>query len=337
MTNIIADRVKESTTTTGTGAVTLSGAAQGYRAFSAVCADGDIVPYIISLGSDYEVGVGRYNSAGPTLSRLEVHASSNANALVNFAAGSKDVALTIVARQIEAISVFPITANVMLRYSVRRSQTDLDTNGYVTKLYDISGNARHSDVVTAKPKYLDRCFNNKFPGLRFNGSSRVTFSALPGLGAPLAATIVFIVQNCQGASGNGHLYNWSGNPIGFGPSSPMDFMYNGTLPAAHPAGNAVNLVDLPPQFLGHPAISIHAFAGVASVQSINGREVTVSPGTGATGATNSFTVGSDSAAGPGNFSKLILAEFAVISGTLTGTDRTKLVRYAEAEWGIKSP
>lgn len=101
MARIVADRVQETTTSTGTGAITLAGAMVGYRAFSAVCADGDDVAYEIhAVDGDgapsgaWEVGFGRWNTGG-TLTRREVVASSNAGAAVNFAAGSKRVSLTV--------------------------------------------------------------------------------------------------------------------------------------------------------------------------------------------------------------------------------------------------
>jgi hypothetical protein len=334
--NIVADRVKESTTTTGTGDITLAGAAAAHRTFGSVCADGDIVPYCIAGPSEWEVGVGMYVASGTKLTRLEVHGSSNANALVNFSSGSKDVFLTVVSRQLDAIAAFPITSNLYARYSARRSRIDLDTNGYVTKWYDISGNARDSDTAAAnKCKYMDRVLNNKYPAVVNTSSNTLKFSALAAQGSPFTCTLVFIVQNMKGFSGNGHLYNWAGNPIGFGPASPLDRMYNGTLPAAHPGGAGVNDADLPPQFLAHPAVVIHAFNGASSIQSINNREVTVSPGTTAGGATNEFRIfqsntGTDVAKG-------MIGEFFIVTAFLNSTDRLKIVRWAEAEWGIRSP
>lgn len=336
MSNLTADRVKETTTTTGTGDVTLAGASTGYRAFSSACADGDIVPYVISLGSEFETGIGRYNSSGPTLTRLEVHASSNANALVNFSAGSKDVAITLLSRHVEPVAAFPITSNLYARYSARRSQIDLSNNGYVNKWYDISGNGRHSDNNTTNPpKYLDRAINNRYPGIANMSANTLKFSALTALGSPFTATIIVICQNMRGFSGNGHLYNWAGNPIGFGPVCPLDRMYNGTLPAVHPGAAGVNDADLPPQFLAHPAVVIHAYNGASSIQSINNREATVSPGTTAGGTTNEFRIFQSNTAT--DVSKGIIGEIIIVNAFLNSTDRVKVVRWAEAEWGIKSP
>lgn len=87
----VADRVRETTTTTGTGTITLSGTSPtGYQTFSAV-GNGNTTYYTINAGAQWEVGIGTYLSAGPTLSRDTVLASSNSGSLVDFAAGIKDV------------------------------------------------------------------------------------------------------------------------------------------------------------------------------------------------------------------------------------------------------
>ena len=87
----VADRVRDTTTTTGTGTITLSGTPPtGYQSFSAV-GNGNTTYYTINAGSQWEVGIGTYSGAGPTLSRDTVLASSNSGSLVDFAAGTKDV------------------------------------------------------------------------------------------------------------------------------------------------------------------------------------------------------------------------------------------------------
>jgi hypothetical protein len=92
---ILADRVRDTTTTTGTGTVTLSGTAPtGYQTFEAGVGNTNTTYYTINAGSQWEVGLGTYSSSGPTLSRDVVLSSSNGNALVNFAVGTKDVFVT---------------------------------------------------------------------------------------------------------------------------------------------------------------------------------------------------------------------------------------------------
>jgi len=92
---VLADRVQETTTTTGTGTVTLAGASTGFQSFAAV-GNGNSTFYTIAdaSGSDWEVGIGTYTSSGTTLSRDTVLSSSNSGSLVNFSAGTKNVFVT---------------------------------------------------------------------------------------------------------------------------------------------------------------------------------------------------------------------------------------------------
>ena len=92
---VLKDRVKETSTTAGTGTLTLDGAVSGFQSFSAV-GNGNSTYYAIvdSITGDWEVGIGTYTSSGTTLSRTTVLSSSNAGSLVTFAANSKDVFVT---------------------------------------------------------------------------------------------------------------------------------------------------------------------------------------------------------------------------------------------------
>lgn len=93
---VVADRVKETTTSTGTGAISLAGAEPNFRTFSSVLSDGDTTYYAIidDTNTAFEVGLGTYASSGNTITRTTVLSSSNSNNAVNFSAGSKDVLLT---------------------------------------------------------------------------------------------------------------------------------------------------------------------------------------------------------------------------------------------------
>ena len=92
---VLADRVQETTTTTGTGSVTLGGAVTGYQSF-AVIGNTNTTFYCIADqgGANWEVGIGTYSTTGPTLARTTVLASSNSGSLVNFTAGVKTVFVT---------------------------------------------------------------------------------------------------------------------------------------------------------------------------------------------------------------------------------------------------
>jgi hypothetical protein len=91
---VLADRVKETTGTTGTGTVTLLGAVSGYQSFSVVGNANTTYYAIVGATTEWEVGIGTYTSSGTTLSRDTVLASSNAGSLVTFSAGTKDVFVT---------------------------------------------------------------------------------------------------------------------------------------------------------------------------------------------------------------------------------------------------
>jgi hypothetical protein len=91
MTLVLKDRVRETTTTTGTGALTLAGAVTGFQTFSAAIGNGNTTYYAISRtgSSEWEVGIGTI-SAG-VLTRTTVLASSNSGSAVSLSAGTKDV------------------------------------------------------------------------------------------------------------------------------------------------------------------------------------------------------------------------------------------------------
>lgn len=97
MPHITADRVRDTATTTGTGAFTVTGSAPvSYRTFSAVCATSDTFYYCIAhqTADEWEVGLGTY-SALNQITRTTVLRSSNAGVAVNFTAGTKDVFITL--------------------------------------------------------------------------------------------------------------------------------------------------------------------------------------------------------------------------------------------------
>ena len=105
MAYIQKDRVKETTTTTGTGAVTLAGAVAGFQSFSAVMSVADTCYYVIVSGTgvDWETGTGTYSSAS-VLTRTTVLSSSNSGNAVNFASGTKDVFMGPIANQVNDIA-----------------------------------------------------------------------------------------------------------------------------------------------------------------------------------------------------------------------------------------
>ncbi len=94
---VINDRVKETTTTTGTGAVSLGGAVTGFETFAAGIGNSNTVYYCIAHQdqAEFEVGLGTLDGDSSDLTRTTIISSSNSDSAVDFSAGTKDVFCTI--------------------------------------------------------------------------------------------------------------------------------------------------------------------------------------------------------------------------------------------------
>jgi len=125
---LVADRVKESTTTTGTGTLTLLGAATGFTTFVAGVGSGVTVYYTIAGPSEWEVGVG--TTGAGTLTRTTVLSSSNGGSLVNFSAGTKDVFCTYPAGKAVMTDDAATLANKTLTAPTITGTTTLNTVPY---------------------------------------------------------------------------------------------------------------------------------------------------------------------------------------------------------------
>ena len=99
---VINDRVKETSTTTGTGAVSLGGAVTGFETFAAGIGNSNTVYYCIAHQDqdEFEVGLGTLNGDSSTLTRTTVISSSNSDSAVNLSSGTKDVFCTLPASKL---------------------------------------------------------------------------------------------------------------------------------------------------------------------------------------------------------------------------------------------
>ena len=119
---VLNDRVKETTTTTGTGALTLGGAVTGFETFGTGVGNSNTTYYAVTLGgsAEFEVGLGTLNGDSTTITRTTVISSSNSDSAVNFSAGTKTIFCTI-----------PASKSVFLDASGNLATTTVGTNSKI--------------------------------------------------------------------------------------------------------------------------------------------------------------------------------------------------------------
>ena len=156
---VIKDRVKETTTTTGTGTYTLAGAVTGFETFTANLSNSDTTYYVCTDNTDFEVGLGTFTSSGTTLARTTVLASSNSNNAVNWSSGTRSIFMTYPAdkavfedasNNINGTFVGNITGNVTGNVSgtaatvTGAAQTNITSIGTLASNLNLGG----QDIVT---------------------------------------------------------------------------------------------------------------------------------------------------------------------------------------------
>ena len=137
---VINDRVKETSTTTGTGTIDLAGAETGYESFVSGVGTGNTTYYAIELNSanEWEVGIGTVTDAAPdTLSRDTIISSSNSDAAVNFSAGTKNVFCTLPATR--AMSPSMTATDYLVTHATTLSQDQTIASGVLAGPVTITG------------------------------------------------------------------------------------------------------------------------------------------------------------------------------------------------------
>ena len=135
---VLKDRVKETTTTTGTGTYTLGGAVTGFESFASI-GNGNTTHYCCTDGTDFEIGVGTYTSSGTTLARTTILQSSNSDNAVSWSSGTRDIFCTQPAEKTSFVDNY--TANATLA-------------AFVTALANTSGGA-FTLTLPASPRAND--------------------------------------------------------------------------------------------------------------------------------------------------------------------------------------
>ena len=157
---VLNDRVKETTTTTGTGTFTLAGAVTGFETFGAGVGNSNTTYYAVTLpgSAEFEVGLGTLNSDSSTLARTTVISSSNSDSAVNFSSGTKTIFCTIPASKsvfLDASGNVSVGADLSVGddLTVEGGLIDLRSNSGAAsqiKFYCEVSNA-HAQTLTAQP------------------------------------------------------------------------------------------------------------------------------------------------------------------------------------------
>ena len=217
---VLKDRVKETSTTAGTGTITLDGAVTGFQSFSAV-GNGNSTYYAIvdNATGAWEVGIGTYTSSGTTLSRTTVLSSSNSGSLVSFTSNPKDVFVTypsekavyqdsagvVVQQSFGAITATSAALTTGTVSTTPASNTDIANKQYVDGLVT-QGISYHEPVFVESPNTagnLNATYNNGSSGVGATLTNAGTQVALTIDGVLMAVNKRVLIYNQTNQAENG--------------------------------------------------------------------------------------------------------------------------------------
>lgn len=202
---VLSDRIKETTTTTGTGTYTLAGAETGFESFSSI-GDGNTTYYCCTDGVDFEVGIGTYTATGTTLARTTILQSSNSDDAVNWTSGTRFIFVTQPAEKavfLNASDNIDLADNEKL---ILGSDSDFQvyhngTNGYLQESTNaiIYRSAIHSFRNSADTEQLARFDQNGDVELYYDNSKKLnTGSTGVTVTGTLSATSGIAIDNTSG-------------------------------------------------------------------------------------------------------------------------------------------
>lgn len=213
MAHVVADRVLETSTSTGTGAITLGGALTGFRTFASVAASSDTLFYFVEgvdanglPSGEWETGLGTLGSG--TLTRTAVIASSNAGALVAFSAGTKYVGIGPLAAR--TLGLTPELACVLPAAASEPPAPPADTLAFYAKTL-LPG---HTALKVKRPSGVDAPLQDALAFNRFQKwqgtNTAMVATGAAALTAGTAGTAVTMASGSAKAHQLGMLFSTAG-------------------------------------------------------------------------------------------------------------------------------
>jgi hypothetical protein len=187
---ILVNRAKMTTTTVGTGTITLGSATTGYQSFAdAGVADGQVVRYVIEDGTDWEVGTGTYTASGTTLTRT-VNESSNGDNAISLSGNAVVFVSAAAADVVTPTGTFTLTNKRINPRVVAASATTgtITPNGDTTDVYKAEGLT--GAITIAQPSGTPVDGQKLIIRLKDNGTARaITWTTSAGAFRALGITL----------------------------------------------------------------------------------------------------------------------------------------------------
>jgi len=225
-------------------------------------------------------------------------------------------------------TAFPTISGLELRLSAELSAITHDSQGLVTGVTDISGNARNAvnGSTPGKPRYFKRRFNMEYPALYLDGTNNDHLTVtMPNLAAPV--TVVIVCEELAVGTGDGNIYrDQTARAVGYlsGGNSWSIFSGAGFVSTALYSQNRDRVPANGPTAL--PCVRIDLYNGASSLISNNGTEVTGSISGSGTILGGTFHIGNGVTAVT-TAAKFLLYEILVYSVALTTQNRADLMAY----------
>ena len=253
---VLADRVQETTTTTGTGTITLAGAVSGYQSFSAI-GNGNTTYYTITSGTAWEVGIGTYTSSGTTLARTTILSSSAAGAAITLA-GTSNVFAT-----------YPAEKSVNLDASGNATALGTPASGTVTNLtgtasININGTVGATTATTG-------AFTTLSASSTVSGTGFSTYLASPpAIGGTAAAAGSFTTLSASSTVSGTGFSTYLASPPAIGGTAAAAGAFTTLSASSTVSGTGFSTYLASPPAIGGTAAAAGAFTTLSASSTVSG-------------------------------------------------------------------